>query len=359
MTDHFMLFSSCIPVKGAVNSAIYDLARHRLVVFPSAYFDVLLKLNRTIVEESIDKYGWSRNRAKIGEFVRYLLDSEVAFLTRDPSRFPPLEEEIVSPSEIHNALVDVDDKLHDFGSLFEQLDLLGCEYVQIRCFSSLIGPSQGEQIAKAACNKSIKSLELITRFDENSSDDAWIEILKKHKIISRLVLHDAPDNNAVRVSNTGNDERVLQRVTAHIHSHSACGSIQLGDLCAPSIGVYLETRQFNGCLNKKIGISADGSIRNCPSMGRSFGVVGKTTLEEVVKDAQFRRAWAQKKDDILVCKDCEFRYVCTDCRAYVEDPDDELSKPAKCGYDPYTGTWSNQSNKRSAVRFDVIEAPGG
>ncbi len=39
----------------------------------------------------------------------------------------------------------------------------------------------------------------------------------------------------------------------------------------------------------------------------------------------------------------EFRYICTDYRAYVEDPEDILSKPLKCGYNPYTGEWSEWS----------------
>ena len=29
-----------------------------------------------------------------------------------------------------------------------------------------------------------------------------------------------------------------------------------------------------------------------------------------------------KKDSIKVCRDCEFRYICTDCRVYIEKEDD-------------------------------------
>jgi hypothetical protein len=35
----------------------------------------------------------------------------------------------------------------------------------------------------------------------------------------------------------------------------------------------------------------------------------------------------------------KFRYVCLDCRAYLSRPEDRYSKPAKCGYDPYTTQW--------------------
>jgi len=32
-----------------------------------------------------------------------------------------------------------------------------------------------------------------------------------------------------------------------------------------------------------------------------------------------------------------------DCRAYIEDPEDINSKSLKCGYNPYTGEWSEWS----------------
>jgi hypothetical protein len=45
------------------------------------------------------------------------------------------------------------------------------------------------------------------------------------------------------------------------------------------------------------------------------------------------------KDKIEVYKDCEFRYCCVDCRAFLVDPKNEYSKPASCLYNPYTAEW--------------------
>jgi len=60
-----------------------------------------------------------------------------------------------------------------------------------------------------------------------------------------------------------------------------------------------------------------------------------------VNDRQLVQIGSITKDQVAVCRDCEFRYVCTDCRAYTQDADDPYSKPAKCTYDPYTATWAN------------------
>ena len=57
----------------------------------------------------------------------------------------------------------------------------------------------------------------------------------------------------------------------------------------------------------------------------------------------FKKYWFINKDQIAVCKDCEFRYICTDCRAYIENPEDMYSKPLKCAYNPYTSEWEEWS----------------
>lgn len=110
----------------------------------------------------------------------------------------------------------------------------------------------------------------------------------------------------------------------------------------------------NSCLFKKISIDTESNIKNCPSMPQSFGRIKDTTLEEVLNHPDFKKYWNINKDKIHVCKDCEFRYICTDCRAYVEDPEDIYSKPLKCGYNPYTGEWSEWSTnplKQKAIEF--------
>jgi len=124
-----------------------------------------------------------------------------------------------------------------------------------------------------------------------------------------------------------------------IDSEKHCGVITPSYLNAPTVSNYVESRRFNGCLNRKISIDARGEIRSCPSMHRSFGSSRHRRLDVVIDDQEFTAVWAVSKDQIDVCRQCEFRYICSDCRAYVEDPGNANSKPLKCGYDPATGEW--------------------
>ena len=89
-------------------------------------------------------------------------------------------------------------------------------------------------------------------------------------------------------------------------------------------------------------------------MAKSFGNIKDITLAEALRHKDFTAYWNITKDRTAVCKDCEFRYICTDCRAYLEKPEDMYSKPLKCGYDPYTTTWEDWSVnplKQEAIAF--------
>ena len=78
------------------------------------------------------------------------------------------------------------------------------------------------------------------------------------------------------------------------------------------------------------------------NMSKSFGHIDDTNLEEIISNLDFTKIWSIRKDDIDVCKDCEFRYVCTDCRCYIKSPENIYSQPAKCKYNPYTAKWEGE-----------------
>jgi radical SAM protein with 4Fe4S-binding SPASM domain len=77
-------------------------------------------------------------------------------------------------------------------------------------------------------------------------------------------------------------------------------------------------------------------------MSRSFGNIKNTTLMQVIENEDFKKLWYISKDKIDVCKDCEFRHICTDCRCFIKDPNNIYSQPAKCPYNPYICKWQGE-----------------
>ena len=81
------------------------------------------------------------------------------------------------------------------------------------------------------------------------------------------------------------------------------------------------------------GINEKGYINNCLSMDKHYGNIMDNNLKEVVQSQEFQKFWYIKKDDIEVCNECEYRYVCQDCRAFTKNGDNK-SKPLFCNYKP-------------------------
>jgi hypothetical protein len=68
--------------------------------------------------------------------------------------------------------------------------------------------------------------------------------------------------------------------------------------------------------------------------------------------------WSIDKAQIPVCRDCEFRYGCFDCRALAYKQTGRLrSKPPTCTYDPYSGTWERAAAEAPAPLPEEATVP--
>jgi SPASM domain peptide maturase of grasp-with-spasm system len=209
----------------------------------------------------------------------------------------------------------------------------------------------------------IEGIELILKYQDGVSDDTYIRFVKQHGMVTALTVHSAPQTRYVLVDTVapviyeGAPSRQIYFTGQVIDSEIHCGIITQKHLTPPAVRTFFEANSFNGCLNRKISVDAGGNIKNCPSMKDSYGNIRDGSLLEAVHAAGFREKWGIAKDHIAICRDCEFRYACSDCRAYLENPDDAFSKPLKCGYDPYSGKWSewreNPAKRIAAKLYDM------
>lgn len=350
------LFADCIPVRGAIRSAFYDLTRHEIILFPTDYYFLLEAILGKRVGDLLEKIQSDPNKEQIIRFLDFLDEKELIMLVDDPSEFPPIDNSWDFPGLVQNAIIDVSTVLHDFSKIFNELSSLGCQYVQIRSFSNLLTLDVCHALLEHAHHKSIVGIELILKYENEVSDDTYITFVKQHSMVSALTVHSAPQSKNALVDTLapviyeGAPSRQIRFTTQRIGSELHCGIITRRHLTFPAVGTFFEARSFNGCLNRKISIDAAGNIRNCPSMKDSYGNIRDSSLLEAVHAPGFQEKWGIAKDQISICRDCEFRYACSDCRAYVENRDDAFSKPLKCGYDPYSGKWNEWSEDTAKVR---------
>lgn len=332
----FRLFACCVPVRGARRSTLCDLQRQQYRLIPNALYEILTEHEGKGPAELAGLYG-PGSRPVLDEYFTFLVENEFGFWTDEPDAFPPLDLSWERPERISNAVIDVDaESRHDYASLVRQLDGLGCVALQYRFFARV--PPDAVRAALEPTRRSrLRSVELVLRHDPAWDDDALERLCLQHQRISQLLVHGAPGERTTRVRALATP---IVFTTQRIDSGDHCGYVH-PKLFALTLEAFTEARAFNSCLNRKLSVDARGEVRNCPAMARSFGPAATTPLARVAADPVFREPWSVTKDQVETCRDCEFRYVCTDCRAFVADPANPLSKPARCGYDPYTAAWSD------------------
>lgn len=220
-------------------------------------------------------------------------------------------------------------------NVLEQLNEMGCEAIQIRCYEC-INIDLLDNFLMSALKSRIRCFDLVLKYSSEYTDEYFNMLCFKHGRIRSITCHSAAQDSASLISKTNTK---LFFYKEEITDHSFCGKIG-PEFFTLNLTLFTEAQHYNTCLNRKISIDAEGNIRNCPSMKTCFGNIRDTKLADVIKRPDFNRLWYITKDQTETCKICEYRYVCTDCRAFL-DEGEELAKPVKCSYNPFTLSWEN------------------
>ena len=106
--------------------------------------------------------------------------------------------------------------------------------------------------------------------------------------------------------------------------------------------LFTESQNHNTFFNQKMTIDETGNVKNAPNSKVKYGKILDIDIEEVVKTDAFQRLWNINKDIIKTCKDCEFRYMCTDGSDLTHnDSEDIWIADEKCNYNPINTDWEN------------------
>jgi len=329
----FVLFACCVPVRGARRGIICDLQRSSFSFIPNGLYEILTK-HRGKTVEAIKTLYHHKYDQEIDEYFEFLITRELGFWCNDQDHFPDLDFTWERAERITNAIIDVDaTSQHDYAKLLGELDDLGCKALELRFFSP---PSlcELEAVLKATAHGCLRSIDVLAAHGKELTPEALERLIAPYQRVNSLVIH----SSSKVISRTIGKNVGLRYIREVIDSPTCCGQVHQ-QYFVTNLETFTEAHGFNTCLNRKISIDARGEIRNCPSLPLSFGNIRDISLHSAVAHRDFSALWRINKDQIDVCRDCEFRYICTDCRAYLSSPADLYSKPSKCTYDPYTAEW--------------------
>lgn len=100
--------------------------------------------------------------------------------------------------------------------------------------------------------------------------------------------------------------------------------------------------KYHPCLGGTLAISYGGRVLPCPLLrNHSFGSIKNKELYRIFENErrEIEKYWHLTLDKIERCKNCEFRYVCNDCRALEEKLTGKLDGKGLGNYDPEKGKW--------------------
>jgi len=354
LEQNLYTFPSCIFVRGAKRGIVADLQNNKYYFVPLTLIDVVNeRKSAKSIQETLNKYEGDEHVILL-EYFQFLIRNDLAFLSQNenPDNFF-FELEWDGSEVISNCIIDIGvNSNRNFSNVFSSLEQMGCRAIQFRCYENVTISSILPilDILKNI-NTRITTIEIILSHSCLIDKFFISAIYKDYPMIRLLCFCDAEQNIVHQESSYGYG--LVISTTQSIKSCLSCGLI-LDQYFITNEELFTEAQHHNTCLNRKISIDVNGEIKNCPSMAKSYGNIKDTTLAEAIEKPGFKDLWDINKDKIHVCKDCEFRYICTDCRAYIENPEDIYSKPLKCGYNPYTAEWEEWSTnplKQKAIEY--------
>ena len=337
---YLKLFACCLITKGATRATLADVQRNNYIFLPLQITEILQSLDSRPLDEVLNEFD-SDDQNELKKYFEYLVINEYAFYTNEPSLFPPISLEWKASTTITNAILDYDhNSAYNIPDAIDQLEDLGCPTLQIRLFNK-INYERLADIARAIENGKgrLRYIQLMVRYDDQISQKQYLKLTQICTRICNITVHAAPykqDHSTIYQKN------LISYIDQAIDDETHCGFVN-PKYFRFNIKFFAESQNFNTCLNRKISVDKNGYIRNCPAMEPHYGHLDSISLAEVANHNSFRQVWEVNKNQINVCKDCEFRHICTDCRAFTQTATDLYAKPLKCKYDPYSGQW--QTNK--------------
>jgi len=335
-----LLYSNCLPVKGISRSVVVDTQRSQMFFIDNMLFDLLSEARQKKWGLLLDEYD-EESQKVIGDMLDFLEKNDLCFWASDPELFPEIDLEWDAPALITNAIIDWNSRsTHDYPTIFKSLAGLGCRDIQLRFYEE-VETDRLLSILYLLEDSYIKSVEFIVRYKDEYTKEFLNALVDEHTKIKTITVHSSPRDDAYRISRSVGVSGMgtIMLVRQEINSSSHCGLVSSDYFTFSTVQTFAEFKSFNSCLNRKVGIDVEGNIKNCPSMDRIFGNINTDRIEDAI-DEKFKSLWHINKDQIAVCKVCEFRYVCSDCRAFTKDPRNLFDKPLKCRYDPYKMEWS-------------------
>lgn len=329
----FLLYGNCFAIKGYRRSLILDTQNIKIYYIPNDLYSIIIEYQGYTINQ-INSFFSLESTNILNEYFDFLIKKNLIFFCEinELNYFPKISLVWDSPSIISNAIIEYDGSFN-LENILNQLNLLGCYNIQFVFSESFKDIKIINNLFRNTHNSIFKSFEVIIK-NANYNLNSLELFLKENLRVRNLIVHSSLNEEIISFDNEFIGKLIFTK-----------NQFRVEDLFknpyekfVMNLDYVSESKLYNTYYNRKIAISKDGYIKNSLNQEKQYGNVQNNEIKNIVESIEFQHLWAINKDEIEICKDCEYRYICFDGRTpFLKD--NMWKYLTKCNYNPYIAKW--------------------
>lgn len=343
MNGTFLRNQLCIPIRGYNRAIIYDLLRKDYFFIPNEHH-AILDTNDFI------QFSEITDAEERQELISFLTQEEIIFEISDPrqrKRFIPLDRNLHTPNQFSNLIVHANID-HSF------LDFMAEKYLMN---VSIIAHELDADLLKLFNKIAELEVDGIYLYVENFDAEVFEEYCEAFSC-NPLVF-------SVNFFSTSATEKTKLISNIYYNFFEESFADYKSKLTFDKLDInnehFFEAYNYHSYYFGKIYIDASGQIKNGLNNSASYGQIASLTKAQflnILSSDEFMELGRIKKDDTLVCKDCEFRYMCVDSRVPLKTGQ-KWYHDVECRYNPYLSKWDDEEGYRNLSDTGVTISASG
>ena len=252
------------------------------------------------------------------------------------------KRKFITPSLLTNAIIEIEGNKTNFFNIekiFDHLQSALCKYI-VLSVNTIISLQDLNTIINIINRFNIHESLLLLRYSDELYSDEFAEIVLSTNRVKGIIIYNSPFN-----------KNLENYIHYYRSSRKAINYDKNKNEFVINPYLFSESLSHNTYFNRKIYFDVNGRIKNAPECIDSFGLIQDldsfNELKKIVLGKDFQKLWNVKKDECVICKDCEFRYFCVDNRVPFQQVGGLWYHKIECNYNPYIAKWSDENGYKS------------
>jgi hypothetical protein len=321
-----------VPIKGYNRSLIYDLTRNDYFFIPNELFEIIA------TETNFEIYN--------DEYKKILLDNEIIFEIDidDVQLFPSLELKFEDPYDFTNLLIDSDLSVSCYEQfkdalIFNLTILVNPSYSTLKISTSLLDFIEHTRP---------ESIDIHFLKDDFELNNINLDTIRKNAEVFNIYLYNSRISSDLRMYLKNHYIDLIEIPL----SFEAYSKNVYPSKFSVNNDIFIEANSKNTYLNKKLYIDFKGDIKNSFNTEKLCNISDINTFFELIRNPMLTKYWDITKESILICKDCEFRFMCVN-PIKLKKTGENWIYDIECNYNPYISKWSEEDDYLSLKSVGV------